>query len=218
MYIGRKLSAAEIATELKESFPKVLYWIKKHGISIRSCSERTYVKLNPGGDPFHPKERLTIRERELFIAGVSIYWGEGSRKVWHSVKVVNMDVRMLQVFARFLREIARVHESRLRLDVRVYHGFDKEIARRYWSKALKLKPSQVFICPHIDKRSNAIQQWSPYGIATLAVCNTKLKAWLDRQLEESIEQLMGSRNDSLLLERQGEHVVIHDEIATYTYA
>ncbi len=51
LYLGKKMSAAEIATELKATFPTALYWIKKHRIPIRSCSERTYVKLNPGGDP-----------------------------------------------------------------------------------------------------------------------------------------------------------------------
>ena len=180
------MSVAEIATDLKVTFPTALYWVKKHGIPIRSSSERTYVKLNPNGDPFRPKENLTPKERELFLLGLVIYWAEGSRKSPCNVQVVNMDPRMLQVFARFLREIACVDESRIRLDVRVYHGFDKEKARRYWCRTLELKPERVFVRPHIDRRSNPHQQWSPYGIATLCVSNTKLKTWMNRQLEKCI--------------------------------
>ena len=191
MYLKEKMSTAEIAQDLKTTFPRVLYWIKKHGIPIRSCSERTYAKLNPKGDPFHPKTHLTSEERELFIVGLSIYWAEGSRKGNHcNVKVVNMDSRMLQLFAKFLREIVRVDESRIRLDVRVYHGFNKNKARQYWCRTLSLRAEQVFVCPHIDQRSNPRQQWSPNGIATLCVSNTKLKAWITQKLEENIEQLL----------------------------
>ncbi len=209
MYLERKMSVAEIATELKATFPKVLYWTKKYRIPIRSSSERTYIKLNPNGDPFDPKENLTLKERELFLVGLAIYWAEGSRKGSKcNVKVVNMDSRMLQLFARFLREIAHVEESRIRVDVRLYHGFDKQKAHKYWSKILELKLRQVFICPHIDTRSKAVQQWSPYGIATLCVSNTKFKIWMDRQLEENIEWL---------LSRGGQETTVRESWATYSY-
>ena len=190
LYCEKKFSAAEIAEELKVTFPTALYWLKKHQIPIRSQSERTYVKLNPDGDPFQPKARRTLKENELFILGLVIYWAEGSRKVRYNVQVVNMDHRMLQLFVRFLRDIARVQESRLRLDVRVYHGFSKEKARRYWCQALRLNPKQVLVNPHIDRRSKPNRQWSPYGIATVRVSSTKLKAWLDQQLEENIGRLL----------------------------
>jgi len=182
------MSAAEIAVDLKATFPKVLYWIKKHGIPIRSCSERTYVKLNPSGDPFHPKEHLTP-----------------------------MDHRMLVLFIRFLREIVRADESRLRLDVRVYHGFDKDKARRYWCRALGLKPKQVFVCPHIDHRSDPNKQWSPYGIATACVSNTKLKVWMDQQLEENIVRLLDQEVSSGTVVGKNDCGVVRDGNATYTY-
>lgn len=212
------MSAAEIATDLKTTFPKVLYWIKKHGIPIRSCSERTYVKLNPDGDPFHPKTSLSPKERELFLMGLAVYWAEGSRKSPCNVQVVNMDHRMLQLFARFLREIVRVDESRIRLDVRVYHGFDKDKARRYWCRALDLKPNRVFVCPHIDQRSNPRQQWSPNGIATLCVSNTKLKAWINQKLEENIERLLDRRNYAEFSKQQDRRNVSREALGTYTYA
>lgn len=214
-YLGKKMSVAEIATDLKVTFPTALYWVKKHGIPIRSCSERTYVKLNPDGDPFHPKTNFSPKERELFLVGLAVYWAEGSRKSPCNVQVVNMDHRMLQLFARFLREIVRVDESRIRLDVRVYHGFDKDKARRYWCRALGLKPKQVFVCPHIDQRSDPGQQWSSHGIATLCVSNTKLKAWINQQLEENIERLLNHRSFSNAAGRRRNPGVVREETATY---
>lgn len=218
LYCEKKLSAAEIAVKLGATFPRVLYWVKKHGIPIRSCSERTYVKLNPGGDPFNPKTALTPREQELFLSGLIIYWAEGSRKIRYSVQVVNMDHRMLILFMKFLREIARVDEKRLRLDVRVYHGFDKDRARRYWSRALHLAIKQVNVYPHIDHRSDPHKQWSPYGIATVCMSNTKLKAWMDQQLEENINRLMARWSRSAYAGQKIRHGVTREEAATYTYA
>ncbi len=218
MYLEKKLSVAEIAAELGETFPKTLYWVKKHGIPIRSSSERTYVKHNPGGDPFHPKEQLTPRERELFLLGLAIYWTEGSRKVRYNVQVVNMDHRMLQLFVRFLRDIACVREERLRLSARVYHGFDKSKAQQYWSRLLKLRSEQVFAYPHIDERSDPNKQWSPYGIATVCVSSTKLKAWMDQQLEENIERLMEHWSYANFPAQQDRRNLIREALATYTYA
>lgn len=191
LYLEKKLSVAEIAQRLQTTYPTAVYWTKKHRIPIRSQSERTYVKRNPGGDPFHPKQPLTMQEQKLLLIGLALYWGEGSRKSRHAVQLANLDHRMLQLFVRFLREVVGVTESRLRLDVRVYHGFDKYAAHRYWSRTLAIHPKQVFIYPHIDTRSQVNKLWSPYGIATLCVGNVKLKTWIDQQLEMLIQQFIG---------------------------
>ena len=217
LYLTEKLSVAEIAQKLRSTFPRTLYWVKKHGIPIRSCSERTYVKFNPKGDPFCPKTQLTSKEKELFLTGLVIYWAEGSRKIRFNVQVVNMDYRMLQLFVRFLRDIVRVDESRLRLEVRVYHGFDRGGAHRYWSRFLKLRMSQVRVYPHIDHRSDPNKQWSPYGIATVSVSNTKLKIWLDQQLEKNIQRLLDQWSFSEAAPKGKLSSIVKEETATYAY-
>lgn len=188
-YIGRKMSAAEIAADLKHTFPSVLYWIKKHGIPIRSCSERTYWKLNPHGDPFCPKEDLSPEERELLVWGLALYWAEGSRKDPNVLHLANLDARLLRVFVRFLQDIVRVDEGRLRVDVKVFPGFDGESAKRYWSRALGVSPKRIKIYPHTDSRSKPKKTRSPFGIARVYVCNTKLKRWIDEQLEGNVKRL-----------------------------
>ena len=190
LYLGKKYSAAEIAQELKSTFPKVLYWIKKYKIPIRTSSERTYFKLNRNGDPFSPKQKLNDREKDLMLLALGLYWGEGCRKSKHVVKLANLDYRILQIFIRFLRVIACVDEKRLRLDVRVFRDFDLNAARRYWSQCLNLNEQKIFVYTHTDLRSQKNEQWSPYGIATLSAHNIKLKQWLDGLLQKQAEKAL----------------------------
>ncbi len=189
LYCAKKLSVAEIAQKLNETFPKTLYWVKKHKIPIRSYSERAYVKYNKQGNPFDPKKDLGLKDRELLSWGLALYWAEGSRKERHSVQLGNLDHRLLQIFMKFLREIARVDESRLRVFVRVFHEFDQQAARRYWSQLLSISLKQVHVYPHGDRRSRRMKQWSRHGLTKITVSNTKLKAWMDQQLEENINAL-----------------------------
>lgn len=213
LYVQKKFSVAEIAERLGTTFPRTLYWVHKHRITIRSASERTYVKLNPDGDPFDPKPHLTRSEQALLISSLALYWGEGGRKTPYAAQLGNLDPRMLQVFVRFLREIARVHESRIRLDVRIHEQFSKKSAHRYWSRTLKLQPKQIFVYHHMDPRSRPEKQWSPYGIATLSINNTKFKSWIDQQLEQHIQQFVNPVQFP-----PGGHSLAKDGVGTYTYA
>ncbi len=218
LYLEKKLSAAEIAKQLGVGFPKALYWIKKHGIPIRSVSDRTYVKLNPNGDPFHEKTALSPTEKEFFGLALGLYWAEGSRKNPHAIQLANLDHRMLRIFVKFLREIVQIEESRLRLSVRVYSSFSLPAAHRYWTRLLKLKPNQVHVYPHTDTRSVQQDQWSRHGIATIQFCSTTLKRWFDDQLEEFIERFSDRQSYTKSRGRQGRSDRVRESAPTYTYA
>lgn len=186
LYCKCQLSMAEVASKLRTTHATVLYWLKKHEITRRSWSESTYAKLNRNGDPFKIPEHLSNEQRELMVAGLLLYWAEGS-KLRGSTRIANLDHRMLTLFARFLREVCHVEEKRLSLYVRVYRQFSLSEAKRYWSQLLSLAPSQVFVYQHSDKRSKLYKQWSKYGIATLEFHNTKFKLWLNQTIENYLE-------------------------------
>lgn len=182
---------AEIAAQLGITHATVLYWLKRHGIPRRSWSESAYVKINRDGDPFQIRETLTPRQQALLDAGLMLYWAEGS-KTPGTIRIANLDHRMLQMFAMFLREVCRIKEERLRVYVRLYEGFDRTAAQRYWGELLHLPPSQVLVYPHLDQRSKPDRQWSRYGIATLEFHSTKLRQWLDEAMEAFISRQLQS--------------------------
>ncbi len=183
----------EIANELSVTHAKVLYWLKKYNISRRSWRESAYIKQNPKGDPFVLPNKLSSFKKELLIAGLFLYWAEGS-KGKNAIRLANLDHRMLVIFSKFLREVCQVNEKRLSLYVRVYKEFSLDLAQKYWSTLLNIPPAKVFVYPHTDRRSKANKLWSKYGIATLEFHSTKLKQWLDRAIEEYIDRLMENKS------------------------
>ena len=187
LYCERRRSMMEIANVFGTTHAAVLYWLKKYGIARRSWSESTYIKLNPAGDPFTIPRRLTKRQETLLAAGLLLYWAEG-KKGGEGVHIGNLDPRLLQLFARFLREVCQIREDRLRVRAQVYHKFSSTAARRYWSRTLRIPPSRVHVYRHTDPRSKFCQQWSPYGIAILEFNSKKLKAWMSEALEQYLER------------------------------
>lgn len=189
LYCERRYSMMEVAKELNITHAKVWYWLKKFNIPRRSWKESSYIKQNFDGDPFQICESIGLEKRELFIAGLLLYWAEGT-KGKHSLQIANLDHRMLAIFLRFLREICQIQERRLFLYVRVYKDFSLQDAKDYWVKFLNIAPDRVFVYPHTDKRSIKNRQWSPYGLATLEFHNIKLKQWVDTSIEELIQGLL----------------------------
>ena len=52
-------SMQDISRQLNCSVHKVVYWMDKYDVKRRTRSEATYIKANPGGDPFKIKTKLS---------------------------------------------------------------------------------------------------------------------------------------------------------------
>lgn len=193
LYCNRRHSMTEIGQQLGVTHATVLYWLKKYGIARRSWSESAYVKLNPDGDPFTIPRVLSSQQRELTAAALLLYWAEGA-KTLSSTRLVNLDVRMLQLFLRFLREVCQAREERLRVSVRVHKRFPLPTAKAYWGRKLCLAPSRIFVYRHTDRRSASSAQWSRYGLATLEFPSTRFKTWLDQAIDGYVGYLVNSQN------------------------
>lgn len=90
-------------------------------------------------------------DRELLIAGLFLYWGEGGKTKLTTTTVSNTDPAMLLFFIRWLA-LLRVPKDRLRIHVHLYADMDVKRELAYWSKVLEL-PLSSFRKPYI-KQSN----------------------------------------------------------------
>jgi transposase len=141
LYHNRKMSAAEIAQQLGVGERAVIYWMDKHGIARRSLSKAIYVKLNPNGDPFRFIEPRSESERELLVAGLALYLGEGTRRGKHEVALANTDPRILRMFLKFLREICGVSEDKIAAELIMFDDVSVDEAIDYWAQAVNLDES-----------------------------------------------------------------------------
>src|SRR3989344_7391993 len=97
------------------------------------------------------KEIGTLSKREMLIAGVFLYWGEGAKTSVASTSLSNTDPAMIKFFIQWL-ELLDVPKNRLRVYVHLYSDMDIQKELQYWSRTLNL-PSSAFRKPYV-KTSN----------------------------------------------------------------
>ncbi len=80
-------SAKEIAFKYSVSIDAVFYFLRKHNIPRRNPAERNFVKFNKKKASFKLKRKLSEKNKILKMAGIMLYWGEGSQ--WAGEKIVD---------------------------------------------------------------------------------------------------------------------------------
>lgn len=102
------------------------------------------------------RERIgRLSERDLLIAGVSLYAGEGS-KTDGAVTFANTNPRMIALFCTWLRAFFTIDESRLRGRVYLHEGLDLDRAVNFWSRVSGI-PSSQFRKPYRARPDNGIR-------------------------------------------------------------
>ena len=175
-----------IAEQLNVSVHKVQYWLEKENIDRRKPSEATTLahikRFNK--IPCEVKIILDAEQERLLIAGVMLYWAEGSKKNNNYVAFSNSDPDMVRLFLSFLREICGIQESRLHLLLHIYTDQNEKELKSFWSEITKIPLNQfnkTYI--HQGKIGN-YKKKSQYGTVSLRYGDKKLFdqiiKWIER--------------------------------------
>lgn len=116
-----------------------------------------------------------IKKRELFICGLFLYWGEGS-KGYTIVGVSNTDPAMIRFFIKWLTVCFAVPRSRLSAQLQLYSDMDVEKEINFWSDSLDI-PRCQFIRPYIKENFRTqISHKGGFGHGTcnLRVCDARM--------------------------------------------
>lgn len=95
------------------------------------------------------KELGVLSERELYIAGFFLYWGEGMKADRYTVMFTNTDPAMIKTFISWVALLG-VQKSNLKVYLHLYEDMDVATAIEYWSKVLKIRKNK-FRKPYIKK-------------------------------------------------------------------
>lgn len=84
-----------------------------------------------------------ISDSELFIAGISLYWAEGSKKN-KAVQLCNSDPKMINFHLKWLNKFFGVDINRLsaRVSINQIHYDREQSVKEYWSQQTKIPLSQ----------------------------------------------------------------------------
>ena len=112
------------------------------------------------------KGLLPLTEKELFIAGVFLYWGEGSKQRG-IVAISNTDPRVIKFALYWMTKILRVPKEKIYIRLHLYNDMDFEKEMRFWSRNLDIPKSQ-FKSPYIKKTTREGLTYKSFGHGT---CN-----------------------------------------------
>lgn len=133
------------------------------------------------------KEVGNLSSRDLFMLGIGLYLGEGS-KSHEEVRITNADPTIIKLSIRWLKEFGGVRKEHLRVAVHGYPDHDINELVDFWSKELHI-PVKQFIKTYIDTRPNKStlkRRKLPYGTAHVYVRGGGTLLWGVKNLHRKI--------------------------------
>ncbi len=136
------------------------------------------------------QEIPNIVPNELKLLGAMAYWAEGSKTQDSLVKFTNSNPKFIKFVLKWLREVCRVPEEKLRVHLRTHSDVDKRKVELFWSSITRIPLSRFHkttlkISGSNGKGYNKLA----HGIATITVCDTNLfyriAEWIEGLIENS---------------------------------
>jgi len=134
------------------------------------------------------EEILPFSYRDLWIAGLMLYAGEGSKPSGVSsqhIEITNSDPDILRVFINFLTSICSVPRGKIKVRLMLYQDISQEEAQKYWANELNITRNQFqksFIKNSYKDSPNRHARRSKFGTAHINVYDVKiyrrLMGWL----------------------------------------
>ena len=140
----------------------------------------------------------SLDHRDIFIFGLGIYLGEGS-KTGNITRIVNSDPRIIKFSMKWFRECFGLTNDNFRVRIHMYPDNDEKEVINYWMKILDLR-RKAFQPSYIDVRRNKKRDRKgvlPYGTAHLGVVsngNKDFGALLQRKILATIDRVLTMRD------------------------
>lgn len=117
-----------------------------------------------------------LTKRDFFIAGLFLYWGEGSKTMSKEVSVSNTDPSMINFFIDWAIKYLKISKEKICITLHLYNDMNicKEID--FWSERLNI-PKNQFSKPYIKQtlfRSISYKRGFGHGTCNARINNARL--------------------------------------------
>lgn len=116
------------------------------------------------------KELGKISRRDLWMLGLGLYLGEGS-KTYELVRIINSDPQIINLAVKWFKNICGLENENITVAIHLYPDNNIKKCLNFWRKATGL-PEKQFRKTQIDKRldkSDKKKKKLPYGTAHLTI-------------------------------------------------
>lgn len=119
---------------------------------------------------------LPLSKRELYIAGLFLYWGEGTKAGRGTVCISNTDPKVMQFSLRWLTEALEIPREKIKVCLHLYNDMTPKKEITYWEKILDLPQSQ-FDKPYIKQsfKNTIDRKGFGHGTCGLRISSVELK-------------------------------------------
>jgi len=132
------------------------------------------------------------KNEPLFIAGVMLYWAEGTRLTnkyrKYQLEFTNSDPEILEVYCSFLRKYFGNIEESLRAGLYIYKDINESSAKSFWSEWLQIPVDQFIKSQVLPSKSLLTKTKLPYGTCRVYL-NKKdysctMQSWIESMSED----------------------------------
>lgn len=146
LYWQRRKTLNAIGKQHGVSGTAVWKWMRHHGLTRRTVSQAMFIRHNPT-PPFRLGS-LSPEQEFLRCVATVLYWCEGTHrdkrgKPLYTLTFTNADEQALAVWVRFLRDVCRLREDKIRARLYLHRDQSARMLLRYWSSRLRI-PRQQF--------------------------------------------------------------------------
>ncbi|MBI4919859.1 hypothetical protein HY838_01020 [Candidatus Azambacteria bacterium] len=132
---------------------------------------------------------MPLSNRELFLTGIFLYWGEGTKATKGELTISNTDPKVIKFSLYWFVKILKVPKNKIKILAHLYNDMDIDKELLFWSELTKIPLSQ-FRKPYIKKTSlKSINYKGTFGHGT---CNVKV---IDTKLTEKIMMVLKAVSD-----------------------
>lgn len=179
------MSYSQIISKVNVSKGTLSLWLEKYPLSteriqelrdwnpkrIENCRNTKFLKRQKMLDEVYlevKREIGLISKRDLFIAGLFLYWGEGTKTSRSITAFTNTDPAMLKFFIKWLK-LMGVEKNSLRVKLHLYVDMNIKEKNKFWSNELKISESN-FEKPYIkDSKFTSLTYRNSFGHGTCTV-------------------------------------------------
>lgn len=184
----KEMSYSQIKKVLGVSKSTLSVWLRDYPLSkkrirelrdcneqrIERCRETKRKKKEKRLKEFYIQQKKIIfplNKREFYLAGLFLYWGEGSKVAVAKVSVSNTDPAVINFFIKWLIVCLNIPKEKIRFYLHLYSDMDINEEINYWCEILDISRNQ-FMRPYIKKNSkNRINHKGSFGHGT---CNASI--------------------------------------------
>lgn len=115
-----------------------------------------------------------LTEKELYLCGLALYWGEGGKTQYSSLTFANTDPRMIKFFLFWLKRAIHYPDDHIRIKMHLYKDMNIEDEMKYWEEITELGVDH-FLKPYIKETTLKGLTYKTRGHGTCNVIATGLK-------------------------------------------